>query len=148
MESSIKTASKIMATMGVYLLCISILWIFLTEIMFVSDVYAYTGWPYQNYLAVFPVFASFYMITKKLIGIVLCAVSILFILINEKCFSEGEKWSWYALLITGTIIWGSLLGYRIVIRYFGPSIVIFIIGTTLFIIGIVLPAKEFLEKTS
>ena len=55
-------------------------------------------------------------------------------------------WSWYALLIAGTITWGSLLGYRIVIGYIAPSMVVFIIGTILFAIAISLPAKVILKK--
>ncbi|MCP8311127.1 MAG: hypothetical protein L6N94_06485, partial [Candidatus Methylarchaceae archaeon HK01M] len=63
-------------------------------------------------------------------------------------YSKAEKWSWYALLIAGIILWGSLIGYRIVIGYLAPSIVTFIIGLVLFVVGITLPAKAILSKKS
>jgi ABC-type multidrug transport system permease subunit len=88
--------------------------------------------------------AELYMITKKLWGLTMLLTSFLIIFITRKSYSKGEKWSWYALLIAGTMLWGSLIGYRIVIGYLAPSIVTFIIGAALFVIGIALPAKEIL----
>jgi hypothetical protein len=72
-------------------------------------------------------------------------ISLLIIFITKKSYSKAEKWSWYALLITGIMLWGSLMGYRFVIGYIAPSIVTFVIGTALFVIGIALPAKEILR---
>ena len=70
-KSRIKIGSYVMLFMGMYTLVISILWIFLTEIMFVSDFAHYTGQTYQLYLASNPNFAEMYIITKKLVGIML-----------------------------------------------------------------------------
>jgi hypothetical protein len=53
------------------------------------------------------------------------------------------------LLITGIFIWGGLLGYRFLIGYWASTgIITFVLGAILFIIGIVIPAKEILEKKS
>ena len=130
--------------MGMYTLVMSICWIFLTEIVFVSDFLAYTGQSYSDFLASSPKPAEIYMITKKLFGVLMLLISLLILLITKKSYSKAEKWSWYALLITGTMLWGSLIGYRFVIGYVAPSIVTFVIGVTLFGIGIILPAKEIL----
>jgi len=142
--SSIKTASTIMYFMGMYTLVMSICWIFLTEVVFVSDFLAYTGQSYSDFLASSPKPAEIYMITKKLFGVLMLLISLLILLITKKSYSKAEKWSWYALLITGTMLWGSLIGYRFIIGYLAPSIVTFIIGVALFVIGITLPAKEIL----
>ncbi|UCE96708.1 MAG: hypothetical protein JSV51_03710, partial [Candidatus Bathyarchaeota archaeon] len=90
--------------------------------------------------------AELYMITKKLLGITILLISLLIILITQKSYSKGEKWSWYTLLIAGITLWGSLIGYRIVIGYLAPSIATFIIGATLFAVGISLPVKEIFSK--
>ncbi|UCD96972.1 MAG: hypothetical protein JSV35_02670, partial [Candidatus Bathyarchaeota archaeon] len=60
----------------------------------------------------------------------------------------GEKWSWYVLLITGMITWGSLIGYKVGIGYFQPtpSSMTFILGAILFTIGIMLPVKAIFGK--
>ena len=142
--SSVKTGSKVMYVVGIYTVVMSLFWIFLTEVIFVSDFLAFTGQSYADYLASSPKTAELYMITKKLWGLTMLLISFLIIFITRKSYSKGEKWSWYALLIAGTMLWGSLIGYRIVIGYLAPSIVTFIIGAALFLVGIALPAKEIL----
>ncbi len=143
--SSVKTASKVMYAMGIYTVVMSLFWIFLTEVIFVSDFLAFTGQSYADYLASSPKTAELYMITKKLWGVTMLLTGLLIIFITQKSYSKAEKWSWYALLIAGTTLWGSLIGYRFIIGYIAPSIVTFIIGTALFVIGIALPAKEILS---
>jgi hypothetical protein len=146
-SSSIRSGSWVMYAMGIYTLIMSLFWIFLTEVVFVSDFLAFTGQSYADYLASNPDFAEIYIITKKLWGITMLLVSLLIIFITRKSYSKGEKWSWYALLIAGIMLWGSLIGYRFWIGYVAPSIVTFVIGTILFVIGITLPAKQiFAEK--
>jgi len=144
-KPSVKTGSRVMYAMGIYALVMSLFWIFLTELVFVSDFLGYTGQSYSDFLTSNPKPAEIYIVTKKLWGITMFLTSLLMILITRKSYSKAEKWSWYALLIAGIMLWGSLIGYRIVIGYVAPSIVTFIIGAALFVIGIVLPAKEILS---
>ena len=143
-SSSVKTGTRVMYAMGIYALVMSLFWIFLTELIFVSDFLGYTGQSYSDFLASNPKPAEIYIITKKLWGITMFLTSLLIILITRKSYRKAEKWSWYALLTAGVMLWGSLIGYRIIIGYVAPSIVTFIIGAALFVIGIVLPAKEIL----
>ncbi len=145
-SSSLRIGSWVMYAMGIYALVMSLFWIFLTEIVFVSDFLAFTGQSYVDYLAVIPEPAELYMITKKLWGVTMLIVSLLIIFITRKSYSKGDEWSWYALLIAGVMLWGSLIGYRILIGYVAPSIITFIIGTMLFIIGITIPVKQIFAK--
>jgi hypothetical protein len=146
-SSSIRIASKVMLTMGIYALIVSLFWIFLTEVMFVSDFAAYTGQRYSEFLASNPKPAEMWLITKRLIGIERLATSLLIILITQKSYGRGEKWSWYALLIAGIITWGSVLGERIAIGYLASTgVAIPIIGLILLVIGLALPAKVILSK--
>jgi len=142
--SSVKNASKVMLTMGIYALVISVLWIFITDVMFVSDFEAYTGQPYSDYLSSSPKPAQMFLIAKRLIGIERLATALLLIIITQNSYRKAEKWSWYALLISGTITWGSVLGERIAIGYIATTgVATPIIGLILLIIGLALPAKEF-----
>jgi hypothetical protein len=143
---SVKSGATVMLVMAIYALVISLSWIFVTEIMFVSDFAAYTGQTYADYLATNPRYAEIYIITKKLLGIELLASSLLMIFITQTSYRKGEKWSWYALLVAGVITWGSLIGYKIVIGYFRPnaSSMTFIIGAILLVVGLALPAKAIL----
>ncbi len=136
--------------MAIYALVIALSWIFATEIMFVSDYAAYTGESLSDALAGGSKSAELWFIAKRLIGVELLPSSILMIFVTHKSYSRGEKWSWYALLITGIVTWGSLIGYKVVIGYFQPTLssMTFIIGAILFAIGIVLPAKAILSTRS
>lgn len=147
-ESKIKIGSKLIVLLGWYTVVISVLWIFLTEIMFVSDFAAYTGNTYNDYLSIDHEVAVLYIITKRMIGILLLVIGVLILIINQKGYSKGEKWSWYALLIAGGVPWAMFIIYKIIIGYIGISMVTFVIGAVLFLIGIGLPAKEILSKKS
>jgi small neutral amino acid transporter SnatA (MarC family) len=77
-------------------------------------------------------------------------ISLLMLFVTRKAYSKGEKWSWYALLVAGAVMWGSLLGYKVVTGYFDPTLssTTFVIGAILFLLGISLPAKEILGRKS
>lgn len=139
-----------MLAMGIYALVLSVSWIFLTEIMFVSDFEAYTGQSLSDAVASHSKSAELWIIGKRLIGVELLSTSLLMIFIVQNGYSKGEKWSWFALLFTGIITWGSLIGYKVVIGYFEltPSSMTFIVGAILFVVGVVLPAKEILGSKS
>ena len=149
-KSPVKIGSSIMMAMAVFALVISILWITITEVMFVSDFQAYTGEKLSDALATGSKSAELWLTTKRLWGVELLALSLLMIFITSKSYSRGEKWSWYALLVTGGILWGSLVGYKVAIGYFQPTMssMTFIVGALLFAIGIVVPAKAILGNKS
>jgi len=147
-SSSVKNASLVMTVMGVFTLVISLLWIFLTDVGFISDFEAFMGQTWQEYVISNPRHAEIYLITKRLIGVEMFPISILILLITQKSYRRAEKWSWFALLITGAVLWGSLIGYRLSIGYFGfdtplraSSSMTPIVGLILLVIGLLLPAK-------
>jgi hypothetical protein len=147
-KSKIKIGSQVILFLGMYTVVMSILWIFVTEIMFVSDFAAYTGQTYQEYLASNPRFAEMYIMTKKMIGLMLLIVGLLILLINQNAYRKGEKWAWYAILIAGGISWGTFIVYKIVIGYIGASMITFVVGAALTAVGLAIPAKEILSKKS
>ena len=149
-KSSVKIGSSIMMAMAVFALVISLLWISITEVMFVSDFLAYTGQGLSDALDAGSKSAELWLTTKRLWGVELLAISLLTMFITSRSYAKGEKWSWYALLVTGCILWGSLIGYKVVIGYFQPTMssMTFIVGAVLFAIGIALPAKAILGKKS
>lgn len=148
-ESSVKIGSWFMIAMGIYALITAVLWIFVTEMAFVSDFGAYTGQPYADFLTSNPKPAELWLMTKRLIGIERVATSLLIIFITQKSYRRGEKWSWFALLITGVITWGSLIGYRIAIGYVeSVGIATPILGLALLFVGLTIPAKGIFGEKS
>ncbi len=149
-KSSVKIGSSIMMAMGVFALVISLLWVSITELMFVSDYLAYTGQKLSDALTAGSKSAELWLVTKRLWGIELLAISLLMIFITARSYAKGEKWSWFALLVTGCILWASLIGYKVAIGYFQLTLssMTFIVGAMLFAIGITVPAKAILGKKS
>ena len=149
-KSTLRIGYSIMMAMAVFALVVSILWISITEVMFVSDFLAYTGQSLSDALAAGSKSAELWLTTKRLWGLELIGISVLMIFVTARSFSKGEKWSWYGLLVTGCILWGSLIGYKVAIGYFQPSMssMTFIVGAILFAIGLAVPAKAILGKKS
>ena len=135
-----------MYAMGFFALVVSILWIFVTEIMFVSDFLFYTGEAFPDYLAANPVYGEIYIITKKLVGFAMLAASIQFLFITKKGYETGEKWAWWALLLAGGLFWGTFLGYRIYIGYIAISMMTFVVGLIIWLLAILIPVKDFFGK--
>ncbi|MFX1308131.1 MAG: hypothetical protein ACFE8C_00380 [Promethearchaeota archaeon] len=145
-KSKIEIGSFFILFMAMYIIVLSLLWIFLTEIMFVSDFAHVTGYEFSEHPDI--VLTGFYIITKKLIGFILLANGSMILLINQKSFRKAEKWSWYALLIGGGVSWGTFIGYKIFIGYIGLSMITFAVGATLLVIGLAFPAKAILGNKS
>ena len=149
-KSTLRIGYSIMMAMAVFALVVSILWISITEVMFVSDFLAYTGQSLSDALAAGSKSAELWLTTKRLWGVGLLGISVLMMFVTVKSYSKGEKWSWYALLFTGCILWGSLIGYKVAIGYFQltMSSMTFIVGAILFAIGLAVPAKAILREKS
>jgi hypothetical protein len=149
-RSTVKIGSSIMVAMAVFALVVSILWVSITEVMFVSDFLAYTGQGLSDALAAGSKSAELWLTTKRLWGFELIGMSVLMLFVTARSYAKGEKWSWYALLVTGCFLWGSLIGYKVAIGYFQPTMssMTFIVGAILFAIGLAVPAKAILGKKS
>lgn len=61
-------------------------------------------------------------------------------------YSKGDKWAWYFILIAGALVWGTFIGYKILIGYYGGSMITFIVGANLLIVGLLIPFKDFFKK--
>ena len=146
--SKLKLGSTLMTGMGFYTIVMGLLMTFSTEIVAVSDFLAYTGTQYADYLANSPIYAEFYIITKKLVSIMMLSAGILIVLVCHFSYEKGEKWSWFALLITGSLIYGTFVVYKIYIGYYGGSMIMFVIGLALTVLGAAIPAKEIVGKSS
>jgi hypothetical protein len=148
--TSTRIGLTLMMAQAVYALVLSLFWMLVTDVMFVSIFAGYTGQTLADALVGQSKAAELWLITQRLVGVQLFAVSVLMIFVTQKSYNKGEKWSWYALLIAGAVTWGSLIGYKVVTGYFDPTIssTTFVIGALLFILGIALPARAILGKKS
>lgn len=134
--------------MGWYILLMGILMIFVTEIMFISDFGWYTGIEYSTYYsnASTRIFAEIFILQKKVMGFMLGSIGVLVLFIAWKNYSKADKWAWYFILIAGGLVWGTFIGYKIVIGYYGGSMITFVVGAVLLILGLIIPFKDFFKK--
>jgi len=144
-SSSVKIGWKVMLVFGLFVLVLSLVQLFVPEGMFAEEFKAFTAESWSDYVASSPKPAELFLISQRIIGAAMFVMSLLAILVAWKSYSRAEKWSWYALLVTGVLGWGTWLTYYIVIDYLvGMGLAIFIIGAALFVVGIALPAKAIL----
>jgi len=144
--NNMKLGTFFMNFMGWYIIGMGLLMIFVTEIMFISDFFEYTGLTYQQYFEIDQVFAEIFILQKKVMGFMVCGIGILVLFIVQKGFQKREKWAWYALLIVGSLVWVTFIGYKIVIQYYGGSMITFVVGDILLDLGLLFSAKEILKK--
>jgi hypothetical protein len=62
-----------------------------TEIVFVSDFLGYTGQRFAEYSLSAPRFAEIYIITKKLVGLMILVSGVLTLFITYYSYSRGER---------------------------------------------------------
>ena len=103
-KSTVKIGSSIMMAMAIFALVVSVLWISITEVMFVSDYLAYTGQGLSDALAAGSKSAELWLTTKRLWGFELLGISVLMLFVTARSYAKGERWSWFALLVTGFIL--------------------------------------------
>ena len=93
--------------------------------------------------------AELFLINQRIIGASMFIIGLLTALIAWKSYSKAEKWSWYAFLVIGVLGWSTMLTYYIAISYLvTTTLVLWIIGVGLFVVGLVLPAKAILGGKS
>ena len=143
--SSVKVAWKVMLALGIYLAVIGLLLIFLTETMFAPDFTLFTAQSWSDFLTSSPKPAELFIITERLLGAMVLVAGLFVVLMAWKSYRKAEKWSWYTLLVTGIIGWGSSLTHSIAVGCLTGLVVVYV-GIVLFVIGIVLPAKAILGK--
>jgi len=145
MQRSVKVAWKVMLALGIYIAVIGLLLIFLTKTMFIPDFTLFTAQSWSDFLTSNPKPAELSIMVVRLLGAMTLVAGLFVILMAWKSYRKAEKWSWYTLLVTGIIGWGSSLTYYIAVGDLMGLVVVYI-GIVLFVIGIALPAKAILGK--
>jgi len=105
----------------------------------------YTEQSWNDYLGASPILANYMLILERMAGGLGVATSIggLFVLLTV--FKKVEKWSWFYIAVVSIIGWGNILVANIAFKN-PATITIIIIGLVLLVIGLIIPAKDFLGK--
>lgn len=92
-----------------------------------------------------PKLLDFMLFVTQTYGLFILFGSLLFCIVALIPYRKGEKWAWYAMLVTGAIVTGASI---IMIAYMTSHAIVSIIMIILWIAGLALPAKEILSKPS
>jgi len=146
---SIKIGWKIMLAMGIYLAALGFFLVAAPQVGFEEAFAAFTGNSWTNFASANAEPSELFLIMQKFVGANVLSAAVLVIGITLTSYRKGAGWSWYTLLVGGIIGWGSCLTFHATIFGIREALMaglISIIGTTIFIVAIALPAKAILTK--
>ena len=92
-----------------------------------------------------PELLDFMLFVLQGYGLFILFGSLLFCIVALIPYRKGEKWAWYAMLVTGAIVTGAMV---VMITHMTSHAAISIIMIIIWIAGLALPAKEILSKPS
>lgn len=106
----------------------------------------YTGQSYSNYSAESPELANYMLILERMAAGLGVVVALGALIVLFTAFRQGLKWAWFYILICGILGWGDTLFANVTMN--NPLLIaVNIIGIVLIVIGLIIPAKDFLAKS-
>jgi len=144
MESKVlKTGSIVMVVMAMYGLILGLIGHFGAKALITPVFASFTGQTWSDFVAANAKAAELQIMSIRLRAAMALAVSILGIFLALTSYRKGEKWSWFAFLVSGIIVWGSNVAYYTALASL-MSMVLMLIGLVLLVIGLAIPAKAIL----
>ena len=92
-----------------------------------------------------PDIAYIFILFNILIGIQLIAAGIMIIYLSDFIIKRKDKMTWVVLFLSGIIAWGGLLVISFLFKNY-ILIILSFVGWFLFILGMLLPIRYYLEK--
>jgi hypothetical protein len=92
-----------------------------------------------------PKLLDFMLFVTQTYGLFVLFGSILFCIAALIPYRKGEKWAWYAVLVTGAIVSGAMI---FMITRMTSHAAVSIVMIIIWIAGLAIPAKEILSKPS
>ena len=143
LSKSLKIGWIVLYVMGLFKVYMGVMLVFATQSLLIPNFEAFTTKVWTDLSTDYPKAAEMFIMMARLLGAILLGSAILILFMVWNSYRKGHRWSWYALLFTNALGWGSALVYHIVIGY-AMVTVMMIIGIILFVIGIAVPAKAIL----
>ena len=81
---------------------------------------SFTGHSWSELMAVSPKATDFMTVLFRVYGAYVVAVGLLAIMVAATAFRRGDRWAWWALLVTNTIAYGAAMRFDWVVNAIGP----------------------------
>ncbi len=141
----VKQGSKITLFNGIYIILFGLYYIIFSNFNLKSSFRA-LALIWQIFEKYNPKIAELLSLLNFIIGILLIAIGIFIIYLSYYILKRKDKITWVVLFISGIIAWAGLLTINIFVKNIF-LIALSIIGWFIFIIGMILPIRYYLEKT-
>jgi len=139
----LKTGFYILVIAMIFCLLYGLLLVFNPEMIAESTLEARTG---KTFTMVQEIdVADVITVQTRHLGIFAVVATIALIFILFKGFKQGERWAWYAFLITGILVWG----YGLIVQISEGDMlntILHVIGAALLLFGLFIPFKDFFGK--
>jgi hypothetical protein len=144
-KKSIKIGMVFLLVMLIFALIYSIV-AFFSPAVFVSRSFSgATDQSWSDFVSSSPAVANYTLGLERTMAGFAFSVVIAGFFVLFTAFKRGEQWAWYYMLFVSLIAWLNNLRMAIATKS-SLSLILNIVGLVLFIIGIVIPAKDFLGK--
>ncbi len=145
---SVSIAWKIMLVPNFAVLLFGLVFTFIPDVMLSSGFESFTGQSWSAFVSASPKTADWILLTAgRMFGVHILVIAILLFAITLTSFRRGERWSWYALLISSSL--GMILDIVAVYIMGLMPIVAIDIGVLLLVyIASGISAKDILGKKS
>jgi len=141
----VKQGSKITLYNGIYMMLFGIFYIFFAEYNMKKNFDAINS-IWKIFVKYNPKIYTLFILYNVSIGILLISIGIFIAYLSYFIIKRKDKLAWVILFISGIASWVGLL---IISMLFKNTLLIFLslIGWIMFILGILIPIKYYLEKT-
>ena len=147
MESrSVSIAWKIMMVANFAVLLFGLVFTFIPDAMLRSGFESFTGQSWSAFVSASPKTADWILLTAgRMFGVHILAIAILLSAITLTSFRRGERWSWYALLISSSL---GMIPDIVAVYIMGliPLVFIDIVVLLLVYIALGISAKDIFSK--
>lgn len=86
----------------------------------IAEYQSYTGNSIDTLAAASPKALAFMTVVFRVYGAYVVAFGLLSIIVAATAFRRGERWAWWALLITNTLAWVAAMRFDWVVHAIGP----------------------------
>ena len=121
--------------------------IFAPTFFITSEYESFTGQTLADFAESYPLAYSYILLESSEMGVFLFAVALITLLIILIPYRRGEKWAWYAILISVTLVAIATIGFNIPLG----ALDIILMSTVLVVldyVALIIGAKAVLKKSA
>lgn len=145
-KRSVSIAWKVLLVYGLYTIILGLILLVAPREFAVTEFESFTGAVWAEFAEANAKAANFIEFPYRAMGCMVLLLGIYKIFIALRPYRRAEAWSWWAILISGVIVWSYMFSKSAMIGNIGDidRLAPNILGIVIFLVAIVLPARAML----